>query len=376
MNLSRREGPFVAKIIGDLLSVQRYQTEEKWGPESGSLTGNGISMLFFCSLRQMPWFVVHSDGLYAQNAHDALTPLYRGEDAALLLRCINDLMTTVESKRLRSLRQRKYSYVAAALIAAGFLLAIPITGFKFLSAHDTPMLTTVDSRQEFLSKVGPARNMPAEPAVPSMMQLQDKGEHIDHGAPQQQTQQSAAAAPADGWDLPLNVRAELPSKLRNAASRGLFTVPLSAGHARTVYVFSDPNCPECQRMERHLEAASDVVNVVIFPVTIRGGVSSLQVLTPVMALPEVQRADAWQRLFSADAGVSVPGKAPAASVPAENVVELARGAIGVNEVAYHAYRLPGTPWTISDDGRYVPQSVLSSPAALTEFLNGGSHDGQ
>ena len=118
MNLSRREGPFVAKIIGDLLSVQRYQTEEKWGPESGSLTGNGISMLFFCSLRQMPWFVVHSDGLYAQNAHDALTPLYRGEDAALLLRCINDLMTTVESKRLRSLRQRKYSYVAAALIAA------------------------------------------------------------------------------------------------------------------------------------------------------------------------------------------------------------------------------------------------------------------
>ncbi|MGF7228217.1 thioredoxin fold domain-containing protein [Pantoea agglomerans] len=376
MNLSRREGPFVAKIIGDLLSVQRYQTEEKWGPESGSLTGNGISMLFFCSLRQMPWFVVHSDGLYAQNAHDALTPLYRGEDAALLLRCINDLMTTVESKRLRSLRQRKYSYVAAALIAAGFLLAIPITGFKFLSAHDTPMLTTVDSRQEFLSKVGPARNTPAEPAAPSMMQLQDKGEHIDHGAPQQQTQQSAAAAPADGWDLPLNVRAELPSKLRNAASRGLFTVPLSAGHARTVYVFSDPNCPECQRMERHLEAASDVVNVVIFPVTIRGGVSSLQVLTPVMALPEVQRADAWKRLFSADAGVSVPGKAPAASVPAENVVELARGAIGVNEVAYHAYRLPGTPWTISDDGRYVPQSVLSSPAALTEFLNGGSHDGQ
>lgn len=376
MNLSRREGPFVAKIIGDLLSVQRYQTEEKWGPESGSLTGNGISMLFFCSLRQMPWFVVHSDGLYAQNAHDALTPLYRGEDAALLLRCINDLMTTVESKRLRSLRQRKYSYVAAALIAAGFLLAIPITGFKFLSAHDTPMLTTVDSRQEFLSKVGPARNMPAEPAAPSMMQLQDKSEHIDHGAPQQQTQQSAAAAPADGWDLPLNVRAELPSKLRNAASRGLFTVPLSAGHARTVYVFSDPNCPECQRMERHLEAASDVVNVVIFPVTIRGGVSSLQVLTPIMALPEVQRADAWKRLFSADAGVSVPGKAPAASVPAENVVELARGAIGVNEVAYHAYRLPGTPWTISDDGRYVPQSVLSSPAALTEFLNGGSHDGQ
>ncbi|ERH63863.1 hypothetical protein N172_20760, partial [Pantoea dispersa EGD-AAK13] len=67
-------------------------------------------------------------------------------------------------------------------------------------------------------------------------------------------------------------------------------------------------------------------------------------------------------------------RAPAAADDAQ--AETARGAIGVNEVAFRAYRLPGTPWTISDDGRYVPQGVLSSPAALTDFLNGGGNDRQ
>lgn len=75
--------------------------------------------------------------------------------------------------------------------------------------------------------------------------------------------------------------------------------------------------------------------------------------------------------------MGVPGAVPRAPAAADDAqAETARGAIGVNEVAFRAYRLPGTPWTISDDGRYVPQGVLSSPAALTDFLNGGGHDRQ
>lgn len=374
MKFTHREGPFVATITGDLLSVHRCQAEEKWGVESGTVTGNGISMLFLCYLRQMPWFVVHSDGLYAQNAHDALTPLYRGEDAAQLLRCITDLLTTVESKFSfrRIFRDESYGIVAAIL--ASMLVIGASFAFSFYSSTSTRLLTTVDAHPVLHPEAGAARFTPAEPAGIPLMQAPVQGTRTD--SPAVTLEQPPAVVSADGWSLPLSVRAELPPKLRNAASRGLFTVPLSSGHERTVYVFSDPNCPECQRMERHIETAAGSVNVVIFPVTIRGGALSLQELTPVMSLPEAERAGAWKRLFSADSGVSVPGTALVKPAPDENTAELARGAIGVNEVAYHAYRLPGTPWTISDDGRYVPQSVLSSPEALTAFLKRGAHDGQ
>lgn len=374
MNFTHREGPFVARITGGLLSVHRCQVEEKWGVESGSVTGNGISMLFLCYLRQMPWFVVHSDGLYAQNAHDALTPLYRGEDAAQLLRCITDLLTTVESKFSFRRIIRDYGYGIASAFLAAMLVIGASVAFDFYSSTPTHLLTTVDTHPVFHPETGSARFTPAEPAGTPLMPAPVQGTRTD--SPAVTLEQPTTVASTDGWSLPLSVRAELPPKLRNAASRGLFTVPLSSGHERTVYVFSDPNCPECQRMERHIETAAGIVNVVIFPVTIRGGALSLQELTPIMSLPEAERAGAWKRLFSADTGVSVPGMALAPPAPDENTAELARGAIGVNEVAYRAYRLPGTPWTISDDGRYVPQSVLSSPAALTDFLNGGGHDGQ
>jgi hypothetical protein len=69
MKITRREGPFVTKITGDVLSVHRCQTEEKWGVESKPLA------LFLCYLTQKPLFVVHCDGLYVQNAHDELIPL-------------------------------------------------------------------------------------------------------------------------------------------------------------------------------------------------------------------------------------------------------------------------------------------------------------
>ncbi|PIF06928.1 TrbB protein [Candidatus Pantoea floridensis] len=361
MNFSRREGPFVAKINGNLLSVHRCQTEEKWGAESGTLTGNGISTLFFCSLRQMPWFVVHSDGLYAQNAHDALTPLYRGEDAAQLLSCITGLVTTAAGKR-----RIWHAFGGCSLAVALGLL----TWF----AH-VPQPARMAEGADLLSTVGvsPVSNAPA------MTSSFKNGGRTDTPVLPQQLQQRPAppAPPADGWDMPQSVRAELPGNLRKAAARGLFTVALSSGHARTIYVFADPACPNCQRMERHFETAAGVVNVVVFPVTIEGREASLKTLTPVMALPKADRPAAWKQLFAADAGIGVPGATQAAPVVTdEKKAETARAAIGVNEVAFRAYRLPGTPWTISDDGRYVPQSVLSSPAALIAFLNGGEHVGQ
>lgn len=373
MSTTHREGPFVAEITGDLLSVRRCQTEEKWGVESGSLTGNGISMLFFCSLRPMPWFVIHSDGLYAQNAHDALTPLYRGEDAGQLLHCITGLLTTVESKRIDRGQIRKLVFTATLACLAGILLVGSSIAFHLFTTPDPRLLTTVDTHTVFPPPES-ASFMPAEPGVRTVMPPQEHDMGTDLPL---RPQMPPAAAPAYGWDLPQNVRAELPGKLKNAASRGLFTVPLSTGHARTLYVFADPACPNCQRMERHFETAAGTVNVVIFPVTIEGHEASLNALTPVMALPEAERPAAWKQLFAADAGIGVPGAAQAApAVTNEVQAETARGAIGVNEVAFRAYRLPGTPWTIADDGRYVPQSVLSSPAALMAYLNGGSHDGE
>lgn len=369
MNLSRREGPFVAEITGSLLSARRETGEAGWGSGGAEFHTDAASeSLFILPVADMPGFVMHGDGLYVQHAHDALATVYRGGDAAQLLRCITGLLTDAE---LRGAKRRKFTdagWTLAPYVLAGGLLILACAAASLITSPSPSPHGVQPPDGIYRPETAPARPSPV-PYMPTPLAVPRESGEPASTLPQ-------AATPADGWDLPPAVREALPAKLHNAASRGLFTVLLSGGHARTVYVFADPACPNCQRMERHIETAAGTVNVVIFPVTIEGRDASLKALTPVMALPEAQRAAAWKRLFAADAGISVPGGAAAPAVTDETQAETARGAIGVNEVAFRAYRLPGTPWTISDDGRYVPQSVLSSPAALIEFLNGGGHDGQ
>lgn len=181
-------------------------------------------------------------------------------------------------------------------------------------------------------------------------------------------------AALDGWPLPASIRAGLPDKLRQAADRQLFTVQYSSGHARTLYVFADPECPNCQRLEPALNAAAGEYNVVVFPVAVIGKEKSIASVAPVLCLPPEQRKAAWDALFDKTGDVMNLGKAkPVAKDAAKqdekpDDCEVARQALGVNEVAYQTYRIPGTPWVIADDGRYVPQSVLQDPALLHTFM--------
>ncbi|HEY2453901.1 MAG TPA: thioredoxin fold domain-containing protein [Scandinavium sp.] len=340
MTYSHTEGPFEAEIAGKLLSVRRnYQP------------------LFTCRIKAQPWFVMRNDALYAQKFIDMPASLYQGEDAGQLLACLTGVLRKREG-RISDCRLLGFGFVVAVLMITGGSIMLSVTNLPSpLSSLDGPPVQMPAKRLSH-STSGEPNVLPGPVSVAA-----------------DESGRSLVATPTDGWSLSAEARAALPDKLHKASSRGLFTVPLSSGHTRTIYVFADPECANCQRMERHFETASGQVNVVIFPVTTEGGQDSLTALTPVMALSEAERASAWKSLFSADAGVSVPGAATAGS-PEPEKAEIARGAIGVNEVAFRAYRLPGTPWTISDDGRYVPQAVLSSPAALKAFLEGGNHDGQ
>ncbi|MBX8493193.1 DsbC family protein [Pseudomonas cichorii] len=173
----------------------------------------------------------------------------------------------------------------------------------------------------------------------------------------------------DDWSLPQSTRTELPEKLQMAAQSKLFTVDYSSGHERTLYVFADPECPNCQRLEPALEAAAQGFNVIVFPVAVIGREKSIASITPVLCLPPEQRKAAWSDLFDAGHGVMDLGKPSAASTLAQpGDCDIAGKALGVNEVAYQTYRIPGTPWVIADDGRHVLQEVLKNPLKLQAFM--------
>ena len=241
-------------------------------------------------------------------------------------------------------------FTAPAFPTAGFKLNFGLVGFEVqpvVPAQRVPALNTQPPIATALSAMQPTELVQAAPAI-----------EIDQAA-------------RDGWPLPQSIREGLPAKLQMAAERKLFTVDYSSGHERTLYVFADPECPNCQRLEPALEAAAKSFNVIVFPVTVIGREKSIASIKPVLCLPPEQRKAAWSDLFDVGHGVMDLGKSAAggAVAPAGDC-DIAGKALGVNEVAYQHFRIPGTPWVIADDGRYVSQDVLQNPLKLQAFING------
>jgi len=272
-----------------------------------------------------------------------------GTDAGDLLNCISAAVMHHEKRR------KILGAALAGVLAVAFatMFAVP----TFLESGGAVDSGSAPAHREV------AKNNKPQSAVPLPVMKPSEAKVVEPAA--------TAALPAqDGWTLPKSIREGLPAKLQMAAERKIFTVEYSSGHARTLYVFADPECPNCQRLEPALEAAAKGFNVVVFPVAVIGREKSIASITPVLCLPSEQRKAAWSNLFDIGNGVMDLGKPAIEGVvePGGNC-DIAGKALGVNEVAYQTYRIPGTPWVIADDGRYVSQDVLQNPLKLQAFMS-------
>lgn len=162
----------------------------------------------------------------------------------------------------------------------------------------------------------------------------------------------------------LDIRA---ASLKKAADSGRYTINLSSGRTRTIYVFSDPLCPHCQEIEPTLEALTRDYNVVIFPVTLVGKQDTVAAVSPILCVAPDKRTSLWQSLFRADGNVSLSPSASKEIAP-DSCTD-GQHAISINDRAFDYYQLPGTPQLIADDGRDIPFSALTSDDALANFMS-------
>ncbi|MBJ2242804.1 MULTISPECIES: thioredoxin fold domain-containing protein [Pseudomonas] len=313
-------------------------------------------------LRQKPSFYLNNGNVVCRDAQGfefSLETLNRDEAHDLLTQVA---MAQLDHGRLKTLRR----VVCMVLVLFVFFLGLVWVG----RGTALPVPETAD-----LAVISPVLHAP-KPITPLPVLSAPSAAAVRPAEPAP-SPTASSEVPDDGWALPQAIRATLPNKLHNAAERKLFTVDYSSGHARTLYVFADPSCPNCKRLEPALNALSDAFNVVVFPVPVIGKEKSIAAITPVLCLPPEQRKAAWDALFdSAPDGLNLgkqlekqasEGADSKAAQPGE--CDVALKALGINQVAYQAYLIPGTPWVISDDGRYVSQALLRDPLKLQAFLD-------
>jgi protein-disulfide isomerase len=203
------------------------------------------------------------------------------------------------------------------------------------------------------------------PEMPPIQPTVKKAAPVQSGDQQTQTLPAKINASLTP-EAAAEARTLLAERLKNGAAKQEFTIQLSSGHPRTLYIFSDPECPNCKIFEPTVQALSAQYNVEIFPVTLIGKARTAEQVVPLLCAPTAKRADMWRSIFDIGAGMLNP---TAKSEPKAASCEAGQNALARNDMAFELYHLPGTPTVISDDGRMIPLQAMTSNAALQAFLN-------
>ncbi|MFP2241059.1 hypothetical protein ACLEX4_21405 [Pseudescherichia vulneris] len=247
--------------------------------------------------------------------------------------------------------------VVVCLILAGVWLApsgpvkVPVPGRQITSV---PVTASVQPAQTAVTAVTPTQSIPHTLPTPQ-----------PQPAPQTQAAQATASLTPEAA---AEARALLAERLKNGAAKQEFTIQLSSGHERSLYIFLDPECPNCRIFEPTVQALAEDYNVEIFPVTLIGKTRTADEVVPLLCAAPEKRTQMWKALNDTGAGMLNPAeKEKAEAAPAD--CDAGKLALARNDLAFDLYRMPGTPTVISDDGRMIPLQAMSSDATLKAFLN-------
>ncbi|TQI77304.1 thioredoxin-like protein [Serratia fonticola] len=205
-------------------------------------------------------------------------------------------------------------------------------------------------------------------SVPVISQAQPAAAAVTPEVPVQQAPQVQNSNYALSQEAAAEARALLAERLKNGAAKQEFTIRLSSGHERSLYIFLDPECPNCRIFEPTVQALAEDYNVEIFPVTLIGKTRTADEVVPLLCSSPEKRAQMWKVLNDTGAGMlNLTDKAKTDVAPA--ACDAGKLALARNDLAFELYRMPGTPTVISDDGRMIPLQAMASDAALKSFLN-------
>ncbi|EPZ6884240.1 DsbC family protein, partial [Escherichia coli] len=263
-------------------------------------------------------------------------------------------------------------------IAAGLMWMIsgwsgPFTAAEHIYRTDmTPQYVGEDKPEP----VHTAHERPLRQVVSSAVATRDAAtQHIRDRLPATPDAVTQRQSPAESTEhpytstQPASGEQRLAENLKRADERNIFTVPLSEGHERTLYVFSDPSCPHCRDIEPVLERLSGSFNIRIFPVSVIGGEKSASMAQKVLCESDATaRRNAWKALFSPGEEMLFPVKKENGDTKAASDCELASRAVSVNDKAFRAYQFAGTPWVLSDRGQAVPQELLNNATEVALWL--------
>jgi thiol-disulfide isomerase/thioredoxin len=296
--------------------------------------------------------------IWMRQSNNGFSRLFTTEDPELASMIMNTTADVLTRMAMATSQQRKFPIASMPKWKS---LGLAVLCIGLVAAMLAPLVTVKEPDSVLKTSSVPVAPpvQPVPPAIaaatPTMPVPQTQGTQVQ-------------SAPSLSPEAAAEARALLAERLKNGAAKQEFTIRLSSGHERSLYIFLDPECPNCRIFEPTVQALAEDYNVEIFPVTLVGKTRTADEVVPLLCAAPEKRAEMWKSLYDTGAGMlNLTDKAKADVPPA--ACDAGKLALARNDLAFELYRMPGTPTVITDDGRMIPLQAMASDAALNSFLN-------
>lgn len=158
-----------------------------------------------------------------------------------------------------------------------------------------------------------------------------------------------ASAPIEQTASPPS-RSELAKAMADGVNAGRYSILRAGGKKAPIYVFSDPLCSYCRRLEPVLEKLGQEHTIHIFPVSVVGGSQSLSRINKLMCSKVETRGLLWKQ--------AIAGQVPVGPSCADG-----DAAIEANNKIFSAMGFGGTPTIINQNGEQVPEFETAAEIA-------------
>ena len=137
-----------------------------------------------------------------------------------------------------------------------------------------------------------------------------------------------------------------------------YSVKVSSGSKDTVYIFSDPACGYCRRLEKNfINKYSKDYTFYIIPVTIIGGSESMRAVSEMLCDAPENRLTMWKQFIQGTAQLR------------GNDCKAGRKAATHNNKMLNNMGFTSVPTIINGIGERVPRNMLGDPKKIAQWLN-------
>lgn len=147
---------------------------------------------------------------------------------------------------------------------------------------------------------------------------------------------------------------QMAQAMADGVKSGRYSLLRSAAGKSPLYIFADPACGACHKLEPVLDQLGKRYTIHIFPVSVIGGYTSAKRAGLVMCKESRARATAWKQQYLRNDHSSL--------------CQEGNDAVAANDKIFAAMGFTGTPTIINASGQLIPTSVRWTDAGIGGWL--------